>query len=120
MKKKTMLQTAGIALAAAGAVGLAGVSSPAGQEVMTAVQNTQVVQRAPQQRTVRTSQPVQFETQARHQVSARPMYMPALLDPKVYGYGSLPPKEYGLYLSMSGKNKYNKRKALHLAKAFAK
>ena len=55
-KKKGLLATAATAIAAVGAIGLAGVSSPVGQEVVNAVQNTQVVQKAPQGKKARANQ----------------------------------------------------------------
>ena len=56
MAKKNLLKAAGMALAAAGAIGLGTGTAPVGQEVLTAAQNTQVVQKAPQGKKARANQ----------------------------------------------------------------
>ena len=56
MAKKNLLKAAGMALAAAGAIGLGTGTAPVGQEVLTAAQNTQVVQKTPQGKKARANQ----------------------------------------------------------------
>ena len=118
-KKKSLLATAATAIAAAGAIGLAGVSSPAGQEVVNAVQNTQVVQKAPQGKKARANQQQTQQQQQRVVVSSQATYLPWRPGERVYGKFCMTPKEYGEYLMRSGKDKYNKRRRKHLAKAFS-
>ena len=48
-----------------------------------------------------------------------PYYMPFGDGDRVYGKFTMTPKEYGEYLMRSGKDKYNKRRRKHWAKACA-
>ena len=118
-KKKGLLASAATAIAAVGAIGLAGVSSPVGQEVVNAVQNTQVVQKAPQGKKARANQQQTQQQQQRVVVSSQATYLPWRPGDRVYGKFSMTPKEYGEYLMRSGKDKYNKRRRKHWAKAFS-
>lgn len=118
MAKKNLLKAAGMALAAAGAIGLGTGTAPVGQEVLTAAQNTQVVQKAPQGKKATTKQQTQ-QQQQRVVVSSQATYLPWRPGERVYGKFSMTPKEYGEYLMRSGKDKYNKRRRKHWAKAFA-
>ena len=119
MKTKNLMKTAGMAIAAAASVGLAGVSSPAGQEVLTAAQNTQVVQKAPQARQARAQQQSTQQAPQKVVVSSQAVYLPYRPGDRVYGKFTMTPKEYGEYLMRTGKNKQNARKAKHYAKAWA-
>lgn len=106
------------------AAGAGLVSSPAGQqtaEVLTqqAAQQTQVVQ---QQRTARQARASQQSTQQAPQkvvVSSQAVYLPWGKGDCVYGKYTMTPKEYGEYLMRTGKDKYNKRRRKHWAKAWA-
>jgi hypothetical protein len=124
MAKKSSLKskalTAAAAMVAAGA-GL--VSSPAGQqtaEMLTQqAQQTQVVQ---QQRTARQARASQQSTQQAPQkvvVSSQAVYLPWRKGDRIYGKYTMTPKEYGEYLMRTGKDKYNKRRRKHWAKAWA-
>lgn len=119
MAKKNLLKAAGMALAAAGAIGLGTGTAPVGQEVLTAAQNTQVVQKAPQGKKARANQQQTQQQQQRVVVSSQATYLPWRPCERVYGKFSMTPKEYGEYLMRSGKDKYNKRRRKHWAKAFA-
>lgn len=105
------------ALAAIAALGGL-VSSPSGQQVLNSVSDAQqqIEQRAQANRTAAQGQ------QASERVSYRVAnsnldnpYVPPFLSPASI-WGGIPPKEYGEWLSRSGKNKYNLRKSKHYAK----
>ena len=119
MAKKSLMKTAGMAIAAAASVGLAGISSPVGQEVITAAQNTQVVQQAQQGKKARASQQQTQQTQQRVITSSQAVYLPWGNGDRIYGKFCMTPKEYGIYLMQSGKNKYNNRRRKHWAMAFS-
>lgn len=125
MAKKSSLKSKALtAVAAVVAAGAGLVSSPAGQqtaEVLTqqAAQQTQVVQ---QQRTARQARASQQSTQQAPQkvvVSSQAVYLPWGKGDRVYGKYTMTPKEYGEYLMRTGKDKYNKRRRKHWAKAWA-
>ena len=118
-KKKGLMATAATAIAAIGAVGLGGMSSPVGQEVVNAVQNTQVVQKAPVTKKARASQQQTQQQTQRVIASSQAVYLPFRPGDRVYGKFTMSPKEYGEYLMRSGKDKYNKRRRKHLAKAWS-
>ena len=116
-KKKNLLSAAVTAVAAVGALGLGGASSPVGQEVMNSVQNTQIVQKASRSTSVRvTQQQAQQQTQ-RVYSSSQSVYLPYGYGDRIIGKFTLTPKEYGEYLLRSGKNKYNNRCRKLLARA---
>lgn len=119
MAKKNLIKAAGIAIAAAGAIGLGTGTAPVGQEVLTAAQNTQVVQKAPQGKKATTKQQTQQQQTQKVRASSTPVYLPWRPGERVYGKFSMTPKEYGEYLMRTGKDKYNKRRRKHWAKAFA-
>lgn len=119
MAKSKLTQIAGLALTAAGAFGLGAGTSPVGQEILTATQNTQVVQKATQAKKATTEQQTKQQQTQKVRASAHHVYLPLQPGEKVYGKLSMTPKEYGEYLMRSGKDKYNKRRRKHRAKAFA-
>lgn len=119
MAKKKLIQIASLALATAGTFGLGAGTAPVGQEVLTATQNTQVVQKATQGKKATTEQQTQQQQTQKVRASAHHVNQPWLPGKRVYGKLSMTPKEYGEYLMRSGKDKYNKRRHKHWAKAFA-
>ena len=119
MAKKNLLKAAGMAIAAAGAIGLGTMTSPVGQEVVNAVQNTQTIQQGQQGKQARANQQQTTPQQVKVAVSSQAVYLPYRPGDRVYGKLSMTPKEYGIYLMMTGKNKQNARKAKHYAKAWA-
>ena len=118
-RKKGMAALATTAMAAIGAIGLGTMSSPSGQEVVNAMQNTQVVQKAPQTKKARANQQQTQQQQQRVVVSSQAVYLPWRDGDRVYGKFCMTPKEYGEYLMRSGKNKYNNRRRKHWEKAFS-
>ena len=119
MSKKNLFKAAGIAIAAVGAIGLGTGSSPVGQEVVTAAQNTQIVQKAQQAKRATAKQQTQQQQTQQSRVLSKAVYLPFGDGDRIYGKFTLSPREYGEYLARSGKNKYNNRCRKHWAKAFA-
>jgi len=120
MKKKSMLAT----MAGAMVAGLGMVSTPAAQQVIeqTAQNSATVVQQqANQQRTVRSTQ------QQAQRMTNQTVRSNGIMNPYVpFGGGGLlgsnygmSPKEYGEYLMRTGKDKQNKRRRKHWAKAIS-
>lgn len=119
MKKKIM-QALGVAAATLGAFGLAVGTTPAGQDVLTAAQQTQVSQRQNGKVNHRSQQQQTQQRQAQKATYRAPQ-------------GTLPegdgmfrlsqlvmtPKQYGTWLLMTGKNKYNDRRNKRWAKGRA-
>lgn len=119
MAKKNLFKIAGLSLTAAGAFALGTGTAPVGQEVLTAAQNTQVVQKSTQAKKATTEQQTQQQQAQKVRASAQHVYLPWHPGERVYGKFSMTPKEYGEYLMQSGKDKYNKRRRKYRAKAFA-
>jgi hypothetical protein len=115
MKKKSgFLGTiAAATLAVAG--GLA--SSPTGQQlVQTAVDNSTKIEQQQQRYNNNTQQQAQQSRQVtRANVIMNP-YLPTGGGLRLFGGGGISPKEYGIWLRMTGKDKQNKRKRKHYAK----
>lgn len=115
MKNKAMTVLAAVAATAAGMM-----SSPSGQEVVTQVaEGTSIQQASPSQNingnqnnainqnaTTRTAQYAYMNPY----VGSGGNYLPTYRDCGLY------PKDYGLYLARSGKNKQNALKRKHYAK----
>lgn len=104
------MQALGVAAATLGAFGLAVGTTPAGQEVLTAAQQTTVSQRQNGKVNNRGQQQQTQQRQAQRATYRAPQ-------------GTLPggggirwqqlamtPKQYGIWLLMTGKNKYNNRR----------
>ena len=120
MKKKSLLTT----MAGAMAVGLGMVSAPSTQQVIEQVaQNgpTVVQQQVNNQRNIRSTQ------QQAQQRNVQTVRSNGMMNPyyPVGGGGLLgsnygmSPKEYGEYLMRTGKDKQNKRRRKHWAKAIS-
>lgn len=116
MKKKSgFLGTiAAATLAVAG--GLA--SSPTGQQlVQTAVDNSTKIEQQQQRYNNNTQQQQAQQSRqvTRANMSMNP-YLPTGGGLRLFGGGGISPKEYGIWLRMTGKDKQNKRKRKHYAK----
>jgi len=107
------------ALAAATMAMAAGMmSSPSGQEVVQTVADGVQVTQGASARTTPGSGVAQAQRAAVQQNLAMMNPYIGLGGDGLYyrGDGGLSPKEYGIYLLRSGKNKYNNRKRKHYAK----
>ena len=117
--KKKIIQAVGVAAAALGAFGLAVGTTPAGQDVLTAAQQTQVSQRQNGKVNHRSQQQQTQQRQAQRATYRAPQG--TLPDYGGYSWQqlSMTPKEYGTWLLMTGKNKYNDRRNKRWAKGRA-
>lgn len=112
--KKLMM---GMAAAALGMVG--GLGPTAVETAQTIAQSETVVEAQAPQRNVNQGQSQNAIAQNKTaQSGIQQNYLP-YSDRAYYSQPGLTPKEYGLYLLRSGKNKYNDRKRKHYAKAWA-
>lgn len=118
MAKRNLLKAAGLALAATGALGFGLGTSPAGQEVLTAAQQQTQVMKGPQGKKATANQQTQQQQTQKARVSSIASYLPWRPNDRVYGKLTMSPKQYGIYLLTTGKNKYNNRRNKHWAKAF--
>lgn len=112
--KKLMM---GMAAAALGMVG--GLGPTAVETAQTIAQSETVIEAQAPQRNVNQGQQSNAVTQRASQQAVRDYNRMPDLPPVYYSDCGLSPKEYGLYLLRTGKNKYNDRKRKHYAKAWA-
>lgn len=117
--KKSLLKSAGLALAAVGALGFGLGTSPAGQEVLTAAQQQSQVVKGQQGKKATAKQQTQQQQTQKAKVSSIASYLPWRPGERVYGKLTMTPKQYGIYLLMTGRNKYNDRRNKHWAKAIS-
>lgn len=105
------------AIVAAGAVSLG--SAPVGQDVVRTVNNTQAVQQQQQRKQARANQQKAQQPQQRIVNNNQSNYLPS--DPRVRATGKLimDPRQYGEWLMITGKNKYNNRRRKQYAKALS-
>lgn len=110
------MQALGAAAAALGAFGLAVGTTPAGQEVLTAAQQTTVSQR---QNGKVSNRGQQQQTQQRQAQRAYSIASQGTLpggDGIRWRQLTMTPKQYGTWLLMTDKNKYNDRRNKRWAK----
>ena len=114
-----MKKNLGVLAAAAAAIAGGLVSSPSGQEVAKTVldNSTKVEAESPQQYINRTQQQAMRALGRTIQNAAAQVYAlgGGASNANLRGYG-ICPKEYGLWLNQSGKNKYNNRRNKHYKK----
>ena len=117
MAKRNLLKAAGFGLAAMGALGFGFGTSPEGQEVLTAAQQQTQVMKGQQGKKTTAKQQTQQQQTQKVRVSSLASYLPWRPNDRVWDKSTMSPKQYGIYLLMTGKNKYNECRNKHLAKA---